>query len=114
MSLESRRSDEAALLRFWAALGFERVDPPASLAGRATWVQRGATQVHFLWADDPVAVPQGHVAVVAEDYEATLAALREAGHEPEPRAEHWGVPRAYVRSPGGHLVEVMAAPPQQA
>jgi catechol 2,3-dioxygenase-like lactoylglutathione lyase family enzyme len=111
VSLESRRADESALLRFWAALGFERVEPPPSLAARATWVQRGPTQVHFLWADEPVVTPQGHVAVVAEDYEATLAALREAGHEPEPRAEHWGVPRSYVRSPGGHLIEVMAAPP---
>jgi catechol 2,3-dioxygenase-like lactoylglutathione lyase family enzyme len=51
------------------------------------------------------------VAVVAADWDATLAALRADGFEPEPRAEHWGAPRAHVRSPGGHLVELMASPP---
>jgi catechol 2,3-dioxygenase-like lactoylglutathione lyase family enzyme len=55
--------------------------------------------------------PEGHVAVVCEAYESTLAALRAAGFDVEPRAEHWGAARAYVRSPGGHRVEVMAAPP---
>ena len=38
-------------------------------------------------------------------------ALSAAGFTPEPRTPHWGAPRAYVRSPGGHLVELMAAPP---
>jgi hypothetical protein len=41
----------------------------------------------------------------------TLARLAAAGHPPEPRTAHWGAPRAFVRSPGGHRVEVMAAPP---
>ena len=38
-------------------------------------------------------------------------ALRDAGHDVEPRAEHWGSPRAYVRDPAGNLVELMAFPP---
>jgi hypothetical protein len=37
--------------------------------------------------------------------------LRAGGHEVEPRAEHWGAPRAFTRAPGGHRVELMAAPP---
>lgn len=111
VALESHRADEPALLRFFALLGFDAVEPPAALADRATWVQSGSTQVHLLWSDAPVAPPQGHVAVIAADYDATLAALREAGFEPEPRTEHWGAPRAFVQGPGGHRVEVMAAPP---
>jgi hypothetical protein len=45
------------------------------------------------------------------DYDAALERLRAAGFEPEARREHWGSPRSYVRSPGGHLVEVFAFPP---
>jgi catechol 2,3-dioxygenase-like lactoylglutathione lyase family enzyme len=41
----------------------------------------------------------------------TLEALRRAGFEPEPRREHWGAPRCFVRDPAGHRVEIMAAPP---
>ena len=111
VALESHRSEEAALLRFFRALGFASVEPPPALAERAAWVQSGSTQVHLLWADEPVAPPQGHVAVVAADYDAALSALRDAGFEPEPRAEHWGAPRAFVEAPGGHRVEVMAAGP---
>src|SRR3954447_18563500 len=33
------------------------------------------------------------------------------GHEVEPRTQHWDAPRAFVRAPGGHRVEIMAAPP---
>ncbi len=111
VSLESRRADADALVRFFGVLGFAEVSPPPSLAERARWVQSGATQVHLLWADEPVVPPQGHVAVQVADYDATLRALAAAGFEFEPRAEHWGAPRAYVRSPGGHLVEVFATPP---
>jgi catechol 2,3-dioxygenase-like lactoylglutathione lyase family enzyme len=111
VSLESRRTDEAALVRFFRALGFHEVAPPPSLGERATWLQAGATQVHLLWADEPVVPSRGHIAVVADDYDATVATLGEAGFEVDPRRQHWGVPRAYVRSPGGHLVEVVAAPP---
>ena len=111
MALEIRRADVDDCLHFWWLLGFERVRPPKTLAERAAWVQAGATQVHLLYADQPIAPPEGHVAVVADDYDATLARLREAGFDPEPHAEHWGAPRSFVTSPAGHRVEVMAAPP---
>jgi hypothetical protein len=55
--------------------------------------------------------PSGHVGVVVERYAKTVAALGAAGHEVEPRSEHWGSPRAYVRDPVGYLVEVMAWAP---
>jgi catechol 2,3-dioxygenase-like lactoylglutathione lyase family enzyme len=116
VSLETRRDAVEAEVAFWSLLGFEVVEPPASLSGRATWLQApdGFAQIHLLYADDPVAPPQGHVALVAPAFDATLAALRAAGFSPEPRAAHWGAARAYVRSPGGHRVELMAFAPTDA
>jgi hypothetical protein len=111
VSLETRPGDAEAEVRFWGLLGFSEVEPPGSLSERATWLQAGATQIHLLHADDPVVPPQGHVAVVCRDYVGTLDALSKAGHEVDERARHWGAPRLYTRSPGGHRVEVMAAPP---
>jgi catechol 2,3-dioxygenase-like lactoylglutathione lyase family enzyme len=110
-ALEVRREDVPACERFWGLLGFEPVAPPPALADRTAWVQRGEQQIHLLFAEDPVIAPQGHVAVVAEDYDATLAALRGWGFAPEPRAQHWGSPRCFVRCPAGHRVEVMAFGP---
>jgi hypothetical protein len=46
---------------------------------------------------------------VVDDFERTFEALRP--FSPERRAEHWGAARAFVRSPAGHRVEFMAAPP---
>ena len=111
VSLEVPRGSVGACVEFWALLGFERVEPPPSLAERAVWVERDGTQIHLMYADDPVVPPKGHAAVVAEDYDRAYTALRDAGHDPEPRPEHWGVPRCFVRDPAGHRVEVMAASP---
>jgi len=111
VAIEVRKADAEAEVDFWVLLGFVEVRPPEELAARSRWVQREGTQVHLLWADDPVIPPAGHVAVVCPDHAATLDRLRAAGLSPEPRAEHWGAPRAFVRSPAGHRVEVMAAPP---
>ena len=108
---ETRREDVDAVVAFWELLGFARVEPPAALRDRAAWVQRAGTQIHLLFADDPVVPPSGHTAVVAEDYEATLEALRAAGHPVERHPEAWGVPRAFATDPSGHRVEVMSAPP---
>jgi catechol 2,3-dioxygenase-like lactoylglutathione lyase family enzyme len=111
VALETSPDDAASAQGFWRLLGFEPVDPPPTLRDRAAWLQRGSTQVHLLWRDEPTAPPEGHTAVVLDDYEGTLARLREAGHQVEPRTEHWGAPRAFVHAPGGHRVEVMESPP---
>lgn len=111
VALETAEGDRDALVAFLALLGFTEVAPPPTLAGSARWVQREDTQIHLLFADEPVAPPQGHVAVVAADYDAALERLRAAGFEPQPRREHWGSPRCFVSAPGGHRVEVMAFPP---
>lgn len=91
-------------------LGFVRVEPPQSLA-EFTWLEREGTQVHLMPEERPTVPTRGHLAVVAPDFEATVARLREHGFEVEPRAEHWGAPRAHAIAPGGHRVELMAAPP---
>ena len=114
IALETRQVDAEADVRFFALLGFEEVEPPASLGERARWLERDGQQIHLMFSDDPVAPPGGHVAIVAADYDATIDALRRAGFEPEPRTEHWGSPRSFVRTPSGHRVEVMAWPPDPA
>lgn len=111
VSIETTPADAEACARFYELIGFRRVEPPPTLAGRAVWVERGGTQIHLLLADDPVVPPKGHHAIVVEDYGAALAALRAEGFEPEARDEHWGAPRSFVSDPAGHVVELMAAPP---
>jgi uncharacterized membrane protein YccC len=83
VALETSCQEARAATAFWRLLGFEEVDPPESLRDRAGWLQRGATQIHLLWSDEPVAPPEGHAAVVVEDYDTTLERLRKAGHEVE-------------------------------
>jgi catechol 2,3-dioxygenase-like lactoylglutathione lyase family enzyme len=112
VAIEVRREDVDACLHFWWLVGFERVPAPDALAERSAWVQAGGTQVHLLFAESPVVPPEGHVAVVVDDYDATLAALRAAGFEPDPRTAHWGSPRSFVRCPAGHRVELMAFAPK--
>lgn len=101
-------------VRFYGFLGLERIPMPPSLAARAVWLgapddPRGV-HLHLLLNED--AQPQaGHVAFLVTEYADTLARLREAGFEIEPRREHWGSPRSYVRDPASNLVELMAAAP---
>jgi catechol 2,3-dioxygenase-like lactoylglutathione lyase family enzyme len=114
VALEVRPRDGDACARVWELLGFEAVAAPRSLEARTAWLQRGGTQIHLLFAEAPVVAPAGHVAVVVDAYDATLAALRGAGLEPDPRPEHWGSPRCFVRCPAGHRVEIMAFAPDAA
>lgn len=120
VALEAAPSDREPLAAFFALLGFAPVDPPPALRDRTLWLdpkEEGSdpplhVQVHVLFVDEASLPREGHVAVVAHDYEDALARLRAAGFDPEPREEHWGAPRCFVRAPGGHRVEVMAAPPR--
>ena len=111
VALETSRADAEAALHFWRLVGFEQVEPPETLRERADWLQLGPTQIHLLWSDSPVAPSQGHAAVHVHDYDAAVERLRGAGYEVEDRPEHWGAPRSFARAPGGHRVELMAAPP---
>lgn len=112
VALEIRRGDADAYVAFWALLGFAEVAPAPALSDRSRWVQRDGQQIHLMFSDDPVVPPSGHVALVAGDYDATLDRLRAAGFDPDPRTEHWGSPRSFVRTPSGHRVELMAFAPR--
>jgi catechol 2,3-dioxygenase-like lactoylglutathione lyase family enzyme len=111
VSLEVRSDQVEECAAFWELLGFARVEPPPTLRERAAWLERERTQIHLMHVDDPVAPREGHAAVVAPDYDRVLDGLRSAGFEPEPRREHWGAPRSFVRDPAGHRVEIMSSPP---
>ena len=95
---------------FFELLGFERVEAPATLR-EFTWLERSGTQVHLMPEEEPTVSSPGHLAVVVDDFEATFARVRDTGFEIERKREHWGQPRALAIAPGGHRVELMAAPP---
>lgn len=97
-------------IELWELLDFERVEPSPTLR-EYIWLEREGTQVHLMPTESPTVPPRGHVAVVVADFDTTFAALGEASFEVERRREHWGAPRARVTAPGGHRVELMAAPP---
>jgi catechol 2,3-dioxygenase-like lactoylglutathione lyase family enzyme len=107
---EVERAELEQCVQFYELLGFRSVPVPAGIAGRALWLERAGTQVHLMPRDD-AQPPSGHVGIVLERYAQTIDALQQAGHDIDPRAEHWGSPRAYVRDPAGYLVELMAFPP---
>ena len=111
VGIEVAPADLDRAVEFFTLLGFEPVEPPPALAAGFTWLQREGTQVHLMHEPDPVLPPRAHFAVVVPDYAATLKRLREHGFETRPGREHWGSPRAHAIAPGGHRVELMAAPP---
>jgi len=111
VTLEVSPGDIERSVAFWRLLGFERVEPPAALAETFTWLERNGTQIHLERNDSPTVPPHGHAAVVVEDFERTIERLRNASFEVAPGRAHWGAPRAKARAPGGHVVELMAAPP---
>lgn len=114
VSIEIDPTQVAACVVCWEILGFERVEAPEELGGYITWLERGGTQIHLIHSEAATVPALGHPAVVVEDFEATFAALEAAGHEPERHRELWGEPRGFVTMPGGHRVELMAAPPRPA
>jgi len=112
VSVEVRRDQIDDCVAFWKLLGFERMTPPPLLRDRFTWVERDGTQIHLMPFDDPVTTLRGHAAIVVDDYEGTLAALRERGFETREGENAWDAPRSFVRDPAGNHVEIMSkAPP---
>lgn len=112
VTLEVAPEDVERSLELWSLLGFERVEAPAALAETFVWVEREGTQIHLERNGSPTVPPHGHAAVVVVNFERTVERLRGAGFEVRPGREHWGAARAKVLAPGGHQVELMAAPPE--
>jgi hypothetical protein len=111
VSIEVDPEHVEACAACWRLLGFEPVAAPAELGGYVIWLERAGTQIHLIQTEAATVPQLGHPAVAVEDFEATFAALEQAGHEPERHRELWGEPRAFVTMPGGQKVEFMAAPP---
>ncbi|MFL5898887.1 MAG: VOC family protein [Solirubrobacterales bacterium] len=110
VGIEVAPADVEATASFFELLGFERVEPPPALR-EYTWLERGGTQVHLMPEEEPTVPSPGHLAVVVPDFGAAVERLRARGFEVKPKREHWGAPRALALAPGGHRVELMAAPP---
>jgi hypothetical protein len=114
VSLEVFPEQIERTLEFWSLLGFVEVPAPQPLQGRVNWVERDGTQIHLIHAEAPAVPARGHVAVVTPDIEEAVARLAAAGFEVEAKRELWDAPRAGAVAPGGHRVELMAAPPPRA
>ena len=111
VSIEVLPGDVDAAVAFWALLGFEVVESPDPLGDYVTWVEREGTQIHLIHTDGATVPVLGHAAVVVEEFEATIARVADAGHEVEETRDLWGARRAFAVGPGGHRVELLAAPP---
>jgi catechol 2,3-dioxygenase-like lactoylglutathione lyase family enzyme len=98
-------------IEFWGLLGFERVDSPEALGDSIVWVEREGTQIHLIATEGHTAPVLGHPAVVVPDHAEAKRRLAEAGFEVEDHRQLWGADRAFALAPGGHRVELMAAPP---
>ena len=114
VSLEVLSEQVEPSVEFWGLLGFDRVPAPEPIAQFVAWFEHDSTQIHLIEVPEPTVPKAGHAAVVAEDFQATVDRLAAAGFEVEETRELWGERRAVAFAPGGHIVELMAAPPQPA
>jgi catechol 2,3-dioxygenase-like lactoylglutathione lyase family enzyme len=114
VSLEVHPDHAERVLEFLELIGFRRTDAPGEIAEYVDWVERQGTQVHLIRTPEPAIQHLGHPAFVAPDFEATVAALAEAGFDFEESRQLWGERRGFATLPGGQKVELMAAPPPSA
>jgi catechol 2,3-dioxygenase-like lactoylglutathione lyase family enzyme len=113
VALEVRPADMDAEGEFWLAAGFEKVAAPRSLGEGYDWYEREGTQIHLMETAEPSKPPaRGHVAVVAPQFDETLARLRAHGFEVTEGSRHWGARRVKSTTPAGHVVELMEFPPE--
>jgi hypothetical protein len=111
VSLEISPGEVERTVQFFGLVGFDRIPAPEEIAPFVTWLEAGTTQVHLIHTPEPTTPTLGHPAIVAADFDATVAGLRDAGFEVEEADELWGERRSFAVLPGGQRVEVMAAPP---
>jgi catechol 2,3-dioxygenase-like lactoylglutathione lyase family enzyme len=112
VSLEIPPADADRSVEFWRLLGFEEVPAAEVLGDSVRWLERDGTQIHLILTEGHTAPALGHAAVVAPDHAATKERLRAAGFQVEDTRQLWGADRAFAIAPGGHRVELMAAPPE--
>jgi catechol 2,3-dioxygenase-like lactoylglutathione lyase family enzyme len=111
VSLEVAPDEADRSVEFWSLLGFEEVDSPEPLGLAVRWLERDGTQIHLILTEGNTAPVLGHSGVVAPDHPGAKERLRNAGFQVEDARQLWGADRAFAIAPGGHRVELMAAPP---
>ena len=101
---------EMATKEFYGAvLGLRQVPKPAAARQSGAWYQIGATQLHLsVETEPPGPLSSRHICFSVSDLSASEKRLRDAGVEiiPDPRPLP-GVPRFYVRDPGGNQLEIV-------
>jgi catechol 2,3-dioxygenase-like lactoylglutathione lyase family enzyme len=111
VSIEVPPEEADRAIEFWRLVGFEEVQAPEALGHGFRWVERDGTQIHLILTEAHTAPALGHAAVVVADHAEAKRRLREAGFQVEDTRQLWGADRAFAVAPGGHRVELMAAPP---
>lgn len=111
VSIEVPPEEAERTLEFWRLIGFDRVERPPELGDRIFWVEREGTQIHIILTEGHTAPALGHAAVVVPDHAEAKRRLTDAGFQVEDTRQLWGADRAFAIAPGGHRVELMAAPP---
>jgi catechol 2,3-dioxygenase-like lactoylglutathione lyase family enzyme len=111
VSLEVPPEEADRSVEFWGLLGFEEVPAADVLGDSVRWLEHDGTQIHLILTEGHTAPALGHAAVVAPEHAETKRRLRDAGFEVEDTRQLWGADRAFAIAPGGHRVELMAAPP---
>jgi hypothetical protein len=111
VSIEVDPADADAFGELLGAVGFRPIDPPGPLGGTVRWFESAGTQVHLILTEAATVPVLGHSAFVPPDLDASLTAIAELGLEVQEARELWGERRAFVLAPGGHRIELMAAPP---
>jgi len=111
VSIEVSPAEAERAIEFWSLVGFDEVESPEPLGDAVRWLEREGTQIHLILTEGHTAPALGHAAIVVPDHGAAKERLREAGFEVQDTRPLWGADRAFAISPGGHRVELMAAPP---
>ena len=111
VSLEIPPDEADRSIEFWSLLGFEEVPAADVLGDSVRWLERDGTQIHLILTEGHTAPALGHPPVVAAVQALAKPRLRNAGFQVEGTPQLWGADRAFAIAPGGHRVELMAAPP---
>ena len=114
VSIEIPPAEAERAIEFWRLVGFDEVESPEPLGDVVRWLEREGTQIHLILTEGHTAPALGHVAVVVAEHGAAKERLRESGFEVQDTRQLWGADRAFAIAPGGHRVELMAAPPPRA
>ena len=102
--------EEDARAFYGGLLGLEELPKPAALATRGgCWFRAGGQELH-VGVEEPFApARKAHPGLVADDFDALGARLREAGHDVAFDDAIPGVERFHVADPFGNRLEIRQA-----